>query len=374
MEELFEDITQVFTPAFVVDLDIVERNCTKFLQFYNKKNIKLRPHMKTHKTLEIGKLMTGGSKRGIAVSTLKEAEFYADGGFDDIFFASPVILNRIPRLKKLIDRVDQFHVMVDNETGLKVLLENPLDNRKWSIFVAIDTGYGREGLAWNSQATVDFVRRILQAGNTMELKAFYSHCGNSYESSNETMIAAVASEAVNHMMFAVTRIKEETTWKGDLWGIGSTPTCSKPPDCIEQMREVHPGNYVFNDFMQVNIGSCLMSDVAGKVITSIVSHKKEKNLLLIDCGFTGLTVQSNGELPQGFCHIQGHPNLKLIGMTQELGKVTSIEGELDFEKHPVGSKLTFVPFHSCATAAMYPFYWMHRNGKIVAKYEPCRGF
>jgi D-serine deaminase-like pyridoxal phosphate-dependent protein len=48
-----------------------------------------------------------------------------------------------------------------------------------------------------------------------------------------------------------------------------------------------------------------MSDVAGKVITSIVSHKKEKNLLLIDCGFTGLTVQSNGELPQGFCHIQG---------------------------------------------------------------------
>ena len=42
---------------------------------------------------------------------------------------------------------------------------------------------------------------------------------------------------------------------GELWGIGSTPTCNKPPQNIDEMREVHPGNYVFNDYMQVLIGA-----------------------------------------------------------------------------------------------------------------------
>lgn len=373
MENATLRVDQVFTPAFVVDLDVVENNCSRVRNYFTSKNIRFRPHMKTHKTLEVGALMTGGTKREVVVSTLSEAEFFADGGFDDIFYASPVIPNRIPRISQLMERLDQFHVMVDSDYGLQVLVDNP-QPKKWSVFLAVDIGYGREGVRWDSQKLTDLVSMILQHGNAIELKAFYSHCGNSYDSRDEAAIRKIASQAVTNMSEAVKRVKEQTGWKGELWGIGSTPTCSKPPPNIDEMREVHPGNYVFNDYMQVLIGSCSYEDIAGKVVTSIVGHRREENLLLVDCGFLGLTTQTSEEMAQGFCFIEGHPSLKLAGMTQEIGKVTALEGQVDFDNYPVGSKLVFVPFHSCATAAMYPFYWTHRNGKILGKIQPCRGF
>ena len=46
---------------------------------------------------EGGELMTGGTKRKITVSTIMEAEFYAENGFEDILFASPIVKERISR-------------------------------------------------------------------------------------------------------------------------------------------------------------------------------------------------------------------------------------------------------------------------------------
>ncbi len=46
---------------------------------------------------EAGELMTNGSKCSIAVSTVKEAEFFAQGGFDDILYAFPFTKDKMPR-------------------------------------------------------------------------------------------------------------------------------------------------------------------------------------------------------------------------------------------------------------------------------------
>ena len=55
---------------------------------------------------------------------------------------------------------------------------------------------------------------------------------------------------------------------GEIWGIGSTPSCSKPPANIAEMREVHPGNYVFNDFMQVLIGIEIRDSLMDVLVTN----------------------------------------------------------------------------------------------------------
>ena len=59
--------------------EVAEANADLMLKRAAQLGCELRPHMKTHKTLEAGAMATGGSKRRIAVSTLAEAEFYADG-------------------------------------------------------------------------------------------------------------------------------------------------------------------------------------------------------------------------------------------------------------------------------------------------------
>ncbi|TNN48205.1 D-threo-3-hydroxyaspartate dehydratase [Liparis tanakae] len=93
MEE--EALSTLCTPALVVDLDKVKRNAERMIDRCQNLGVQLRPHMKTHKTLECADIMTGGSRRCIVVSTLAEADFYADHGFDDILYAYSLPFDKV---------------------------------------------------------------------------------------------------------------------------------------------------------------------------------------------------------------------------------------------------------------------------------------
>ena len=78
------------TPALLVDAAIVTRNCDRMREKAALSGVQFRPHVKTHKTVEIARLQHGGNRGPITVSTLAEAEAFADAGFDDITYAVPV--------------------------------------------------------------------------------------------------------------------------------------------------------------------------------------------------------------------------------------------------------------------------------------------
>ena len=81
-------IHELRTPAYVVRLPVARANSERMLARASRLGCTLRPHVKTHKTLELGAMQTGGSCRGITCSTLAEVEFFADGGFDDIVYGA----------------------------------------------------------------------------------------------------------------------------------------------------------------------------------------------------------------------------------------------------------------------------------------------
>ena len=64
------------------------------------------------------------------------------------------------------------------------------------------------------------------------------------------------------------------------------------------------------DYQQFLVGSCKMDDIAVRVLTRVIGHYPERGQILIDCGWTGLSLDSLGKLPTGFCYFEGHPNLK----------------------------------------------------------------
>ncbi|MED6251378.1 hypothetical protein ATANTOWER_029732 [Ataeniobius toweri] len=103
-----EPVSALFTPALVVDVDKVKRNAQRMRERCHKLGVQLRPHMKTHKTLECADIMTGGSRQCIVVSTLAEASFYADHGFDDILYAYCLPLDKV--LSN--DTVTMFHIQL----------------------------------------------------------------------------------------------------------------------------------------------------------------------------------------------------------------------------------------------------------------------
>ena len=93
-----KNISEIPTPALLVDKKIFEDNCRNMLERAKSMgNVKVRGHMKTHKTVEGGIIQTGGTKRCLVVSTLNEAELYANAGFDDILYGYPLLRTHMKR-------------------------------------------------------------------------------------------------------------------------------------------------------------------------------------------------------------------------------------------------------------------------------------
>ncbi|XP_041659840.1 D-threo-3-hydroxyaspartate dehydratase isoform X1 [Cheilinus undulatus] len=366
-----EAISTLCSPALVVDVDKVKKNAQRMIERCQKMGVQLRPHMKTHKTLECADIMTGGSRRCIVVSTLAEASFYADHGFDDILYAYSLPFDKVERCALLSERLDLFQVLLDHPDALQQLRQRPLkDGRLWHVWMKLDCGNGRAGVLHSEPEALRLAQAIAEMEG-VELTGLYAHCGNTYNCRGVEQIQAVAQETTNLTLQFMEKLKAVgITCKSS---IGSTPSCSHPVKDMEQLSEVHPGNYAFYDVQQSVIGSCSLEDVAVRVLTRVIGHCPHRNQLLIDCGWTGISLDGAGKLPTGYAMIEGHPNLKLLSMTQEHGRVEPISGQLDYSKYPLGSMLTLIPYHSCATAMMHPMYYVHSEGRLVGKWTPTRG-
>src|SRR5436190_23092890 len=66
------------------------------------KGVRLRPHLKTAKSLEVAKLVTGGAPVGLTVSTLMEAGYFARAGYGDLLLATPAVPNKFGNAARIM--------------------------------------------------------------------------------------------------------------------------------------------------------------------------------------------------------------------------------------------------------------------------------
>lgn len=138
--------------------------------------------------------MTGGSRRCIVVSTLAEASFYADNGYDDILYAYPLPFDKVERCAELSERLSLFHVVVDNRLALQELKRRPLKQGKgWKVWMKLDCDNGRAGVPHCDPAALQLALEIWDTSG-VELMGIYAHCGNTYACQGEEQIKAVAQE------------------------------------------------------------------------------------------------------------------------------------------------------------------------------------
>src|SRR4029077_14024185 len=84
------------TPALLLHLDVVERNLAHMADRARNLGVRLRPHVKTHKCVQLGRLQLEQGARGLTVATLVEAEVFARAGFEDLTWAFPIDPSHIP--------------------------------------------------------------------------------------------------------------------------------------------------------------------------------------------------------------------------------------------------------------------------------------
>ena len=350
------------TPCMIGFLDKIQRNCDRMLGRSKQMNCRLRPHVKTHKTVDAALIQTGGRRSGITCSTIAEAFFFQSAGrFDDILYAVPITADKFLDAMLLNNIMSNFHIMVDNDEMVSKLLEfeHQSHSKPWSVWVMVDCGYHRDGLDPESTKSIELVRRLLSAPGKVKLSGIYTHGGHSYGVESNEEIIRIATAERDAVVDFVTRLKSQVEGLGEVCvGVGSTPTCSTLPEHLNGVDEMHPGNYVYYDEMQVQLGSCQPEDVAVRVLMRVIGKYPEQNMLLVDCGWTGMSAQGSDA---NYGRIVGH-NLCIKVLKQEAGEVTSIDGTpIPFDKYPIGCLLQLSPYHSCATTHQHRFIHILEN-------------
>jgi D-serine deaminase-like pyridoxal phosphate-dependent protein len=349
------------TPAFIVDRDIVARNCERMRAKAEASGVIFRPHVKTHKTVEIARMQHGGSTGPVTVSTLAEAELLSRAGFGDITYAVPIAPDRAG----VAGNVTGINLLVDSVEALQAV--EALD-RQTDVFLKIDCGYHRAGVDPDDPKSLDLARRMASS-EKIRFRGLLTHAGHSYHAKNADEVLAVARQETD----AVTRFRDRLGIDV-IRSIGSTPTTSVV-ERFENCDEVRPGNYVFFDAFQAAIGSCRMADVAASVLTTVIGSYPERRALIVDAGALALSkdLGPNHIHPEFGYGVVCDLNLRRLPMrlhalSQEHG---TIETDMTL---PVGTRLRIVPNHSCLTAAMYPSYVVVEKGRFVDEWIPARGW
>ena len=354
------------TPAFLIDDERVRHNCTTMRRKALASGVHFRPHVKTHKTLEIARLQHGGGVGPITVSTLAEAEFFAEAGFHDITYAVPIAPEKLARAAALARRVERLNILIDSEEALRAI---DASDHVFDVFLKIDCGYHRAGVDPDDPDSVRLAVAIARS-EKVHFQGLLTHAGHSYDARDVDevrRIAAVESSCLSRFraLLASEGLGEVTR------SIGSTPTASVV-EAFAECDEVRPGNYVYFDATQAALGSCHLDDVAVSVLTTVVGSYPDRGTLIVDAGALALSkdLGVNGASRYGIvCDEHLHPlPMQLISVSQEHGKIATTT------PLPVGTRLRIIPNHSCLTAAMYDVAYVVRDGEIVDEWRPVRGW
>jgi D-serine deaminase-like pyridoxal phosphate-dependent protein len=244
---------------------------------------------------------------------------------------------------------------------------------KFNVLLKVDCGYHRAGIDPLKPESVQFARQ-LAASDNIAFRGILTHAGHSYHAGNPAEIAEVAKQERDVMAQFAGCLQASGIACGTV-SVGSTPTAVHAPDW-QGVTEIRPGNYVFFDKFQADIGSCQPEAIAAAVMTTVVAHYPDHNQMLIDAGALALSKDAGAEHLGDeivFGAVPHHPDLKIFNLSQEHGLITG-KDPIDFEKYPVGSLLRIIPNHSCLTAALFPKYHIIEKDQIVDEWTPLRGW
>jgi D-serine deaminase-like pyridoxal phosphate-dependent protein len=343
----------VDTPALVVDVDALVANVERMGKRMSERGVSLRPHTKTHKSVDIAGLQVANGARGLTAASIGEAEVLAAAGFDDLFIAYPIVAVRekARRLAQLADRAS-VAVGVDSAEAGALIAGYGLA-RSLSVTIEIDTGQHRSGVP--PSAAPQLAVELVDLG--LRVDGVFTHGGQAYWDPDAP--ARVAHEEARLLAESVEGMASRGVVALRV-SAGATPTAVA--SAIPPVNEERPGTYVFYDRQQVGLGSADWSEVSLAVVATVVSTAVPGQVV-IDAGTKALASDHQHWL-EGF------------GVVPELGDATVVRmsechGVIALGDHPkpaIGTLVRVIPNHACPTVNLFDHYDVVRDGAVIDRW------
>lgn len=361
-----ESITQ---PTLLLDPLRCKTNIRKVAEKAMTQGFELRPHFKTHQSHTIGSWFRDEGINKITVSSVGMASFFAMNDWNDITVAFPVNIRQIATINELCERIN-LGLLVEDPATVDFLGKHLTG--KASIWIKIDVGTHRTGIAAEDVPIVDHILNSIGDYSNLIFKGFLGHSGHTYQSHSVDEVSRIHQNALTIMQRLKT--KYQGVYPDLKISLGDTPGISML-DNMGEVDELRPGNFVFYDLQQLEIGSCNVDDIAIAMACPVVAVHPERNQWIIYGGGIHFAKDfltfKDGKKCFGRFVRQEHnswttadvlTNPFLISISQEHGVVQCTDETFNLCKP--GDISLWLPVHSCMTADCMGAYLSTDNHMI----------
>ena len=373
-------LSSLETPVLLLDEAQMQRNIDRMAARMDQLGVRLRPHAKTSKSVEVVKRQIEAGARGITVSTLKEAESFFAEGIDDILYAVAIVPAKFDHALKLIRQGCKLTLITESVPAAAALSRHGIENGVlYEVMIEIDTDGHRSGVKPDDPLLIEVGNGLhAENGCGAHLAGVMTHAGGSYACNTPESLEAMAEQERARCVAAAEALRRAGHACPTV-SVGSTPTALSARS-LEGVDEVRAGVYIFFDLVIAGIGVCTAEEIAISVLCSVIGHQQDSGWVITDGGWMAMS-RDRGTQKQArdygyglVCDVEGKPipDLAFNSANQEHGVLTwTGTRNVDIaQRFPIGSQLRILPNHACATAAQHSRYvvlpgletWRRFNG------------
>ena len=327
------------TPFLVVDVERLRANIARVAGAAADARVALRPHAKTHKTMEIARMQLEAGAVGLTVATVGEAEVFVEAGVADVFVAYPLWVDddTAKRLAALAARATVAVGVDSAESAAELGRRVP----GLAVLIEVDCGQHRTGVAPSDAGTVAAAAR--EAG--LDVGGVFTFPGHGYSPDARQTAAAQEADALAGAAASLRAVGIEPR----VLSGGSTPTLEASLTSGVP-TELRPGVYALNDAQQWELGSATPDQIALTCHATVVSHAGGR--LVLDAGGKALAAD-RAAYNVGAARLLDHPDARVVLLSEHHAVVEGYAAP----PPPLGSRVRVVPNHVCAAVNLAETLW-----------------
>lgn len=360
------------TPALLLDLGRARRNAERMAGLARAAGLALRPHVKTHKCVELARLQVAAGARGLTVSTIAEARAFGAAGFRDLTYAVPIEPGKFADVIALHEAGIRLGVITSQPEVVEALRRAAAEaGVSVPVHVEIDCGDGRTGVAPEDPAALALCRRVAGAA-PLRFAGLLTHAGQSYDARDPVARVRIAEGERVAVVGLAERLRAERV-AVEVVSVGSTPTV-KAAAGFAGVTEARPGNYLLSDVFQATLGTCALEDCAVSVLAAVVDRSRARRSVVIDAGAIALSKDrgpfrwDDGAGYGRVLDLAGNDlGLRVANISQEHGEVRDVP-EPVLDRLPAGARVRVLVNHACLTVAQHDAFHVMHEGRIADRW------
>ena len=343
------------TPALVVDRAALARNIAKMAAFAAARGVALRPHAKTHKSSDIGRLQILAGAVGLCCAKLGEAEAVAAEGLANLHLTSPVVApGAIARLVALNGRSEGLSVVADHPDNVR-RLDAACAAKPLAVFVDVDPGMHRTGVA-SPEAAVALADAIAASAN-LRLAGVQFYCGSDQHIQRFAERRAAIVERTDYLRTVLDALRAAGHAIPVVTG-GGTGTFLIDAE-LGVLTELQVGSYLFLDR---EYGDCELSPGDAPAfepalfVDATVISANAAGMVTVDAGLKALSTDAGPPMVMG--------GGRYVFMGDEHGAILADGSALP----GLGERVTLQPGHCDPTVNLHDCYHLVEGETVVDRW------